>query len=120
MDLHTAAVTSTFLSSKMSLEEFDEGLGGSESFEPQPQRTAANTRIISHEYLLFIMLLHKSYSFLYSLITPRSSFLTFLRIHPPHGPFQLCLGDVEITQCAVVVDPGLGQQGDGIENIGLR
>ena len=31
-----------------------------------------------------------------------------LRIHPPHGSFQLGLGDVEITQCTIVVDPRLG------------
>jgi hypothetical protein len=37
------------------------------------------------------------------------SALYFLRIHPPHGSIQLGLGDVEIAQSAIVIDPRLGE-----------
>ena len=47
-------------------------------------------------------------SFVYSeLITPH--FYSLRVCLPPHGPFQLGLGDVEIAQGTVIIRPRLGE-----------
>jgi dihydroorotase-like cyclic amidohydrolase len=75
-DLGVTSATSTLLSSDRLVAGFEEVLGGLDPFEPHPPITALNNRIINHEYLLFIRLLHNSSIFLHSLITPHGSFIT--------------------------------------------